>query len=46
MDDGAVIPNSDPARAWPSGISRIPFWLYQDPEVLRTEQKRIFYQAL
>ena len=42
MDDGAVIPNSDPARAWPSGISRIPFWLYQDPEVLRTEQKRIF----
>jgi len=30
------------ARDWPAGISQVPFWVYQDPEVLREEQRRIF----
>jgi len=42
MDDSAVIPNTPSTRSWPAGISRVPYWLYQDPEVLRAEQKRIF----
>jgi salicylate 5-hydroxylase large subunit len=30
-------------RQWPSeGISRVPFWLYTDPEVYAREQQRIF----
>jgi len=28
--------------AWPPGISRVPFWLYQDPGILKNEQRRIF----
>jgi anthranilate 1,2-dioxygenase large subunit/terephthalate 1,2-dioxygenase oxygenase component alpha subunit len=28
--------------AWPPGISRVPYWLYRDPAVLRAEQARIF----
>ncbi len=39
MDDGATILNT---HHWPAGISRVPFWVYQDPAVLRAEQKRIF----
>jgi phenylpropionate dioxygenase-like ring-hydroxylating dioxygenase large terminal subunit len=46
MDDGAVIPNRDTtpvgSHVWPPGISRVPYWVYQDPEILRAEQRRIF----
>ncbi len=29
-------------RQWPPGLTRVPFWLYQDEEVRRAEQARIF----
>src|SRR5215470_15665278 len=30
-------------RAWPSeGVTRVPFWIYSDPEIYRREQERIF----
>lgn len=35
---------TDGARHWPPGeVSRIPYWLYSDPEVYRRELERIFY---
>jgi phenylpropionate dioxygenase-like ring-hydroxylating dioxygenase large terminal subunit len=37
MPDGA-----SPVRVWPAGLTRIPFWTYQDPDVLRREQQRLF----
>jgi phenylpropionate dioxygenase-like ring-hydroxylating dioxygenase large terminal subunit len=35
---------NDPARReWPKGThTRVPFWVYQEPEVLRLEQQRVF----
>ena len=31
------------ARAWPAeGVTRVPYWVYQDEEVYRAEQTRIF----
>ncbi len=39
-DDASIrIPGS---REWPQGLTRVPFWAYQDPDVLRLEQKRVF----
>ena len=32
----------DIPRHWPEGISRIPYWLYQDADVARLEQRKIF----
>ena len=30
-------------RSWPSdSVTRVPYWVYQDPEVLRAEQRRIY----
>jgi salicylate 5-hydroxylase large subunit len=30
-------------HAWPSeGVTRVPFWIYSDPEIYRREQERIF----
>ncbi|HUN43078.1 MAG TPA: Rieske 2Fe-2S domain-containing protein [Acetobacteraceae bacterium] len=29
-------------HAWPAGLTRVPFWVYQDPEVLRQEQEAVF----
>lgn len=32
-----------PQRSWPAeGATRVPYWVYQDPEVYREEQERIF----
>jgi phenylpropionate dioxygenase-like ring-hydroxylating dioxygenase large terminal subunit len=32
-----------PARAWPAeGVTRVPYWVYQDEEIYREEQARIF----
>lgn len=42
MDDGVVMPNSAPEHFWAPGISRVPFWLYQDRAILRAEQRKIF----
>ncbi|MBX9699395.1 MAG: Rieske 2Fe-2S domain-containing protein [Acetobacteraceae bacterium] len=30
------------ARAWPPGITRIPYWVYQDAEILKHEQRTLF----
>ena len=29
-------------RHWPAGLTRIPFWVYQDPAVLAVEQEKLF----
>jgi len=40
MPDGAT---TNPAqRVWPHGLTRVPFWVYQDPDILRAEQQRLF----
>ena len=31
-----------PTGAWPAGLTRVPYWVYRDPEVLRDEQARVF----
>jgi phenylpropionate dioxygenase-like ring-hydroxylating dioxygenase large terminal subunit len=30
------------ARLWPEGLTRVPYWVYAEPDVLAAEQKRIF----
>ena len=29
-------------RIWPAGLTRVPYWVYTDPDVLALEQKRVF----
>jgi phenylpropionate dioxygenase-like ring-hydroxylating dioxygenase large terminal subunit len=29
-------------QAWPATLARVPYWAYQDPEILTQEQRRIF----
>jgi phenylpropionate dioxygenase-like ring-hydroxylating dioxygenase large terminal subunit len=36
------MPDTHIPKAWPPGISRVPYWLYQDPDILRAEQRKIF----
>jgi phenylpropionate dioxygenase-like ring-hydroxylating dioxygenase large terminal subunit len=31
-----------PIGAWPAGLTRVPFWVYRDPDVARDEQTRVF----
>src|SRR5437660_5126165 len=32
------------ARAWPAeGLARVPYWIYQDEDIYRREQERIYY---
>jgi len=31
-----------PTGAWPAGLTRVPYWVYQDQEVARDEQARVF----
>jgi anthranilate 1,2-dioxygenase large subunit/terephthalate 1,2-dioxygenase oxygenase component alpha subunit len=32
-----------PGRVWPAeGLTRIPFWAYKDPDILKREQTRVF----
>ena len=43
MDDSALERSNRPPRAWPEeGLSRIPYWVYTDPDIYRAEQQRIF----
>ncbi len=35
-------PSVSSVRAWPDGVTRVPFWAYQEPDVLRAEQARLF----
>ncbi len=37
---GAIPSSQHPA--WPDGLTRVPYWVYQDPDVLAVEQARIF----
>ena len=32
--------------AWPHGLTRVPFWVYQDKDLLQTEQQRVFEGAV
>ena len=37
---------SHPPRAWPEeGVTRVPYWVYQDADIYRREQERIFRGA-
>src|SRR4029077_8163502 len=38
-----AIPNAALPREWPEGaLTRIPFWIYQSPDIYALEQQRIF----
>src|SRR5580658_6943303 len=41
MPDDAVI-RIHSGRVWPVGLTRVPFWAYKDPEILRLEQQCLF----
>src|SRR6185312_16854824 len=43
MDGTSVQPRS-PAAAhdWPPGVTRVPYWVYQDQDLARAEQTHIF----
>ena len=39
----SAVPES---RSWPEeGVTRVPYWVYQDERVYRLEQERIFRGA-
>ncbi|HYC14897.1 MAG TPA: aromatic ring-hydroxylating dioxygenase subunit alpha [Stellaceae bacterium] len=44
MDDSAPRPKPEAdGRRWPEGgLARVPYWIYTDPEIYRSEQERIF----
>ena len=44
MSDPAVAPEAaaPAARDWAAGVTRVPYWVYQDPAILQAEQKTIF----
>jgi phenylpropionate dioxygenase-like ring-hydroxylating dioxygenase large terminal subunit len=41
MPDDAAFP-TQVDRAWPAGLTRVPFWAYKDSDVLDNEQKHLF----
>jgi phenylpropionate dioxygenase-like ring-hydroxylating dioxygenase large terminal subunit len=38
--DGAA--TAAAARPWPAGVTRVPYWVYGDPDLLRAEQRAVF----
>jgi len=34
--------SANPVRDWQGDLTRVPFWVYQDPAVLQSEQQRLF----
>lgn len=34
--------SSPPSRTWEPGLTRVPYWLYQEQPVYRTEQDKVF----
>jgi anthranilate 1,2-dioxygenase large subunit len=45
LDHAAPDDRASDDRAWPQGLTRIPYWLFQRDDVYRDEQKRIFQGA-
>src|SRR5687768_7299517 len=43
VPNGDALTNSAQPMEWPQGeLTRIPFWIYQAPEIYAQEQKRIY----
>jgi phenylpropionate dioxygenase-like ring-hydroxylating dioxygenase large terminal subunit len=47
----APAPNTDPRssaahRVWPGDVTRVPYWVYRDPDLLKTEQRMVFEGAV
>jgi anthranilate 1,2-dioxygenase large subunit/terephthalate 1,2-dioxygenase oxygenase component alpha subunit len=44
MPDTAVAPQgaAPASHPWPAGVTRVPYWVFQDPDILRAEQKAVF----
>lgn len=41
--DGDTLRNAIPASEWPKDeLTRVPYWIYQNPEILALEQQRIY----
>ena len=42
-DDAITPPGQTPHGPWPEdSLARVPYWVYQDQDVYRREQERIF----
>lgn len=41
MPDDAAVQNPI-GRAWHGDTTRVPFWTYKDPDILKLDQKRLF----
>jgi len=37
-----TVTRRDAARHWPEGLTRVPYWVYQDPAMLAAEQEKLF----
>src|SRR5271157_1419928 len=37
-----AVTDQTPSRLWPAGLTRVPYWVYTEHDVLQAEQKRIF----
>jgi phenylpropionate dioxygenase-like ring-hydroxylating dioxygenase large terminal subunit len=44
------MPDARPAvtagRSWAAGLTHVPFWVYQEPDILRAEQESVFEGAV
>ena len=41
--NGGAVPNAEQPMEWPQGaLTRVPFWIYQSPEIYAAEQRRIY----
>src|SRR4051794_24184076 len=36
------MPNDASIQHWSGDLTRVPFWAYQDPDILKREQQRLF----
>ncbi len=36
------MPDDTARQGWTGDITRVPFWVYRDPDLLKTEQERVF----
>jgi anthranilate 1,2-dioxygenase large subunit len=40
---GPARPGERDQRSWPRSLTRVPYWVFQDEDVYRTEQQRLFH---